>query len=204
MKRGLRTLIAVACSSMMILGMAGCGSKNAEDKGDKKKSDVIQSIKDMKLPKLDDNYTVKLGYYNCDHMTATVLGSGVMLFCSILFLTIPSQLINLFVHGGEKEVIRLGTFCLMVAAIEQPLMGVSMILGGTLKGGGDTKTPFTISVISSWFFRLPIMLYFIYILKLSVVYVWVITAIQWSFDGLLTWYLYKKKFTHENIIAKQR
>lgn len=136
--------------------------------------------------------------------TATILGSGVMLFCSILFLTIPSQLINLFVHGGEKEVIRLGTFCLMVAAIEQPLMGVSMILGGALKGGGDTKTPFTISVISSWFFRLPIMLYFIYILKLSVVYVWVITAIQWSFDGLLTWYLYKKKFTRENIIGKQR
>lgn len=73
MKRGLKTLIAVACSSMMILGMAGCGSKNAEDKGDKKKSDVIQSIKDMKLPKLEDNYTVKLGYYNCDHMTAACL-----------------------------------------------------------------------------------------------------------------------------------
>lgn len=136
--------------------------------------------------------------------TATILGSGVMLFCSILFLTVPSFLINLFVTGSEAEVIRLGTLCLMVAAIEQPLMGVSMILGGVLKGGGDTKTPFTVSVISSWFFRLPIMLYFIYILKLSVVYVWVITAIQWSLDGLLMWYLYKKKFTHENIITNNR
>ncbi|MCM8709463.1 MATE family efflux transporter [Clostridium sp. SYSU_GA19001] len=135
--------------------------------------------------------------------TCTILGVGIMTLCSVLFILLPNSLINFFIKSSETEVIRLGTLCLMVASIEQPFMAISMILGGSLKGAGDTKTPFKVSFVSSWFIRLPLILYFIYILKVSVVYVWFITAIQWIFDGTLILVLFTRKFKKFNIEEKE-
>lgn len=127
--------------------------------------------------------------------TSIFLGTLVMSFCAILFLIIPNTLINIFITSSESEVIKLGTYCLMIAAIEQPFMGISMIVGGILKGSGDTKTPFKVSLLTSWGIRMPLMIIIIFILKLSVVYVWVITSIQWIFDGLIIYYLFKQKLS---------
>lgn len=126
--------------------------------------------------------------------TCMKLGSIFMGLASILFLVFPNNLINLFINSQEQQVIKLGTLCLMIAAIEQIPMGISMILGGALKGMGDTKTPFLVSLISSWLIRLPLMIYFVYILKVSVVYVWYITSIQWIFEGIAMFLLFRRKF----------
>ena len=131
--------------------------------------------------------------------TCAILGVILMSMCSLLFLLFPNFLINLFVNSTEKEVIYNGALCLMVASIEQPAMAVSMILGGALKGTGDTKTPFIVSFISSWIIRIPLMFLFIYYLKLPIVYVWAITAFQWCIDGSLIFYLFKRKF--KNIVS---
>ncbi|MGI1691438.1 MATE family efflux transporter [Thermoanaerobacter uzonensis] len=109
---------------------------------------------------------------------------------SILFLAIPHLFIRAFIK--DADVIAVGILCLMIASIEQPFMAVGMVYGGGLKGSGNTKTPFIISTISSWFIRLPLMYVVIYILKLGVVYVWFVTAIQWAFEGT-TMYLYFRK-----------
>ncbi|WP_125154576.1 MATE family efflux transporter [Clostridium rectalis] len=126
--------------------------------------------------------------------TCTIIGTFLMSLCSIMFLLFPKILISLFITKNELQVISLGSTCLMIAAIEQPVMGISMILGGSLKGIGDTKTPFIISFISSWLIRFPLMIYFIYILKSSVTYIWWITAIQWMFEGITMFIVFKKKF----------
>lgn len=120
-----------------------------------------------------------------------IYGTLLMCFCSILFLLIPRQLITLFIK--EADTIKLGTACLMIASIEQPFMGVSMVLGGALKGAGDTKTPFLISFISSWVIRIPLMYLVIYVWKLPVQYVWVVTSIQWAFDGIAMIIAFKHK-----------
>jgi putative MATE family efflux protein len=138
----------------------------------------------------EENYKAAREYaYTC-----TVLGAAIMTFCSLLFLAFPNTLIRFFINSSEQEVIRLGALCLMIASVEQPFMALSMIFGGSLKGAGDTRTPFTVSFISSWLIRLPLMFYFVYTLKTSVVYVWWITAIQWIFDGALIMFLFKKRF----------
>ncbi len=134
--------------------------------------------------------------------TCTILGVIIMSLCSILFLTIPNILIKAFISTSEIEVIKTGSICLMIASIEQPFMALSMIFGGALKGAGDTKTPFTVSLISSWLIRLPLMYYFIYIVKISVIYVWWITTLQWFIDGMLLMILFKKRFKTSNLINK--
>ena len=128
-----------------------------------------------------------------------ILGIAIMSFCGIIFLMFPNLLIRLFINAEEKQVIHLGSLCLMVASIEQPFMAVSMIVGGSFKGYGDTKTPFLVSVFSSWFIRLPLMYFVIYVLKASVIYVWWVTAFQWAIDASLIYFLFYKKFKGQNI-----
>lgn len=119
------------------------------------------------------------------------LGVGVMLFCSLMFLVVPEFLVKIFIK--ERETIGLGKMCLMVAAIEQPFMGLSMVLGGALKGAGDARTPFVLALVSSWLIRVPLMYLVIYVLHLGVVYVWVVTGIQWAFEGSLMYFLFKRR-----------
>lgn len=125
--------------------------------------------------------------------TAGILGMGVMGVFSLLFLLFPMQLIKLFINESSTEVIVLGAKCLMIAAIEQPFIAVSMIVGGIFKGYGDTKTPFKIAFITSWFIRLPLVFIFIFMLEAPITVFWVICAIQWAVDGGLLYYFYRKK-----------
>ncbi|WP_050608383.1 MATE family efflux transporter [Clostridium niameyense] len=132
--------------------------------------------------------------------TCTILGSFIMGITALLFLLFPQFLIKLFINNKEIQVIKLGSICLMIAALEQIPMGISMILGGALKGTGNTKTPFLVSFISSWIIRLPLMFYFIYILKCRVTYVWWITTIQWVFEGIALLILFKRNFFRQQNI----
>lgn len=125
--------------------------------------------------------------------TAGILGMGVMGVFSLLFLLFPMQLIKLFINESSTEVIALGAKCLMIAAIEQPFIAVSMIVGGIFKGYGDTRTPFKIAFITSWFIRLPLVFVFIFILQAPITVFWFICAIQWAVDGGLLYYFYRKK-----------
>lgn len=136
--------------------------------------------------------------------TCTLIGILIVSFFAVLFLLIPYFLIHLFVPSNETEVTILGGNCLRIGALEQVFLAVSIILTGALKGTGDTKTPLLISIFVSWFIRLPLMYYFIYILHSSVTVVWWITAFQWGLDAVLTFIMFKyrlmKKSLHlENI-----
>lgn len=122
------------------------------------------------------------------------LGAFTMIICSIFFLTIPHFLINLFIEENETKVVSYGTQCLRAAAVAQPFMGISLIFAGAMKGSGDTKSPFFISFLTSWFIRLPLMFYFIYLHRLPVVYVWWVTNTQWCIDGLLMFFMFERRF----------
>ena len=126
--------------------------------------------------------------------TCALLGICIMGITGLIFLIFPSFIIKLFITSSEKQVIALGSRCLMIASLEQIPMAISMILGGSLKGFGDTKTPFLVSFISSWLLRLPLMFYFIYIVKSSVTYIWWITSIQWIFEAVCLTIFFRKKF----------
>ncbi|SHE41136.1 MATE family efflux transporter [Clostridium fallax] len=144
----------------------------------------------QKIGEGNDKKAKEYAYYSI------ALGTLIMTLCSILFLALPKTLISLFISQSENEVITLGSYCLMIAAIEQPFMAVSMIVGGALKGAGDTKTPFKVSLFTNWVIRLPLMFIAVYLLHLSVTYVWIITSIQWALDGILIYYAFRKKYDY--------
>lgn len=138
----------------------------------------------------EKNYTEAKKYaYTC-----AFFGAFSMIICSIFFLLIPELIINFFIEGNETNVVIYGTQCLRAAAVAQPFMGLSLIFAGAMKGSGDTKSPFLISFITSWFIRLPLMFYFIILHRLPVVYVWWVTNTQWCIDGLLMFLMFEKRF----------
>lgn len=126
--------------------------------------------------------------------TCAFCGAMSMIFCAVFFLLIPEFLITLFISSTETQVVNFGSQCLRVGAIAQPFMGVSLIFAGAMKGSGDTGSPFLVSFFTSWLIRLPLMFYFIYLLKLPVVYVWIVTTVQWCIDGLLMFFMFEIRF----------
>lgn len=137
---------------------------------------------------------IGLGDYNLARQytkIAMIMGVSLMMLCAVMFLIFPVQLMHLFINEGPT--IEAGKYCLMLAALEQPFTSLSMVYEGSLKGSGDTRTPFIISLSVCWLVRVPLMYYVIYILKLNVAYVWVITAVQWALEGIIVSVIYLKK-----------
>lgn len=136
------------------------------------------------------NYRQAKNYAN----TSAMISAVIMGFFSVIFLLFSTQLISLFIKKEEIDVIRLGSTCLKIGAIQQIPMAIDMVLAGALKGSGDTKTPFKAALFCNWVLRLPLMFYFIYLKKSSIIYYWIITATQWCIEGVIVIYLYRKKF----------
>ncbi|BBE29930.1 MATE family efflux transporter [Tepiditoga spiralis] len=120
---------------------------------------------------------------------SALMGTVIMSFFGILFILIPKLFMNFFIT--DPKTIELGVLCLIVTAFEQPTMAISMIYGGSLKGAGDTKTPFKVSLFTNWGIRLPLIFIIIFILKLNLVYVWGAMVIQWFIDALLKYNFFK-------------
>lgn len=125
---------------------------------------------------------------------SSFLASAVMGFFALVFLFFAKNLVGMFIKHEEVDVIKLGATCLMIGAIQQIPMAVDMVLSGALKGAGDSKTPFVIVLICNWLVRLPLMWYFIYYKRESIIYFWIITSIQWWLEGIVMTILYRRKF----------
>ncbi|MDW8800566.1 MATE family efflux transporter [Clostridium sp. A1-XYC3] len=141
---------------------------------------------------------IKIGEKNYkeakEYTYACALGAVAMMSVfAVIFLLMPSFLVNLFVGEEEIKLIYIASLCLFIGAFEQPTIALSSVFAGALKGSGDTKNPFFISLATSWLIRLPLIFYFIYILKLSIIYVWWVTVIQWGIDAILMFICFERR-----------
>ncbi|MGL4980863.1 MAG: MATE family efflux transporter [Fusobacteriaceae bacterium] len=116
---------------------------------------------------------------------SSIIGVVIMGIPALLFYLIPDVLIALFLNGDDREVIKLGASCLKIAAITQIPSALCMILEGGMKGSGDTKKPFYIVFFCSWFIRLPLTTYFIYIKKYPLTTAWKIILLHWTIESVI-------------------
>ncbi|EJO5346307.1 MATE family efflux transporter [Clostridium botulinum] len=119
---------------------------------------------------------------------------SISLIFSLLFIFMPNILVGFFVCNKEKNVLKLATLCLLIGAVEQPFIAASTVVEDILKSMGDAKTPFIVTLISSWIIRVPLIYYYIYKSRYSIIYVWWITALQWFIDFFLMKIILNKKF----------
>lgn len=121
----------------------------------------------------------------------------IMIIIAIVIFIMPKTIASLFIVKEEKQVIFVASKCLLVSSIAFPTLAIFAVYSGALKGMGDTKSSFIISLISSWIIALPLTFYVIRVVKLPVIYAWYINVIQSFVEAILIilWYNHTRKTT---------
>lgn len=106
--------------------------------------------------------------------TTTGIGVGIMTLGGLALFTLAEPLLGIF--STDAEVIALGTQVLRIVAFAEPLFGAAIVSGGALRGAGDAKAPFLISLATMWGVRLVLSL--LLYRPLGLVGVWIAMAAE--------------------------
>lgn len=108
---------------------------------------------------------------------ATGLGVAVLTAVGLVFLVFARPLVSIFTT--DPAVIELGTACLRVAAVAQPLMAACAALGGALRGAGDTRSPLVTAIVGPIVVRLTATYLLAFEMGLGLLGVWIGSTIDW-------------------------
>ena len=86
--------------------------------------------------------------------TAVGLGATMMSAAAIVLLTVPEWIARLFTP--DAAVIAMAATILRVAAFFQLFDGLQIVVTGSLRGAGDTRTPMVCHLIGYWVIGLPL------------------------------------------------
>jgi putative MATE family efflux protein len=110
---------------------------------------------------------------------------GVLLYFGAEFL------VSLFTP--DKEVVVLGGSVLRVEAFAQPFVALGLVVTGVLRGAGDTKWPFYISIIGMWVIRLSVAGILLATTNLGLMSVWIAMVSDLVVRGLISLWRYRSK-----------
>jgi Na+-driven multidrug efflux pump len=78
--------------------------------------------------------------------TAAVMATAIMSVAALIMIVIPDQIMGFFTD--DPAVIDLGRTFFIIVALAEPVMAFAFAIGGALRGGGDSFSPFIYSSIS--------------------------------------------------------
>lgn len=102
-----------------------------------------------------------------------------------VFFWFAAPMTAMFIH--DPDVIYWGALCVVIAALEQPTIAVTYVLGGALRGAGDTKWPMYVTVTGVWLFRMPLIYLFIVVFRYDITTAWYITAGDFFVRSIILW-----------------
>lgn len=84
----------------------------------------------------------------------SALRSALIWMCvmGVGFLLFRRQLVGLYT--SDPDVLRLGAMCMAFIGLGQPFQAISIVLGGALRGAGDTRSTMVITLVGLWGMRL--------------------------------------------------
>lgn len=123
----------------------------------------------------------------------TYMGIGVMCVMGSLMFIFAPNILHFFTK--DPAVIKLGAKMLRIEAFAEPLVAVGNVVSGVLRGAGDTRWPFYVSVAGMWCIRLPLAFVLIHFFKWDLTAVWLAMALDWIARGLIcAWRFLRKKW----------
>ena len=111
----------------------------------------------------------------------TWMGMAIMTLGGLLLFTLAPQLIRIF--SSDPQVVDLGTQVLRIVAFAEPLFGASIVASGALRGAGDSKGPFFISLATMWGVRITLSL--LLAGRLGLMGVWLAMAAELCARGVI-------------------
>lgn len=108
----------------------------------------------------------------------------------ILFFVKPFEIMGLL--STSTEAVEMAGRSIRIGAFEQIPIAIAMVISGALKGAGDTQGPFRISLITNLCIRLPLIFLAVFIFRLPLTVVWMISVTQYIVEALLMTHRYRK------------
>ena len=124
----------------------------------------------------------KLGQKNPEEAEKAVrltlrLGVITLSIIGVFFVLFSHSLISLF--STNPQVLSLGVMCMYIAGISQPIMAITEVFSGALRGAGDTKTPMYIAMVGPLLVR-PVFCYVLcFPMGLGLFGIWLGSTADW-------------------------
>jgi putative MATE family efflux protein len=118
-----------------------------------------------------------------------VLGNVAMAFLGAVFVVFGPAIVRLF-GVQDPALADMAASAIRISALELFGLCSLMILGGCLRGAGDTRTPMIVTLIGTFAFRVPTTYLFAIVLEGGLKGVWLATAVDWSMRALIMCFLY--------------
>ena len=119
-----------------------------------------------------------------------------MCVAGAVYLLFPEALLKLFQPQNNSnivfdEILRDGTILLALAACYNFFDATKFIYMGALRGAGDTKAVMFIAISCSWGLMVPGILLIIFVIKGSVIMVWVYLSIYIVFESMVMFWRFR-------------
>lgn len=110
---------------------------------------------------------------------------------TILLVFFPKQIMGLLTNS--KNIIEIGALYLFIMGLVQVPQNMSMVFLGALRGAGFTQVTMLIALIGLWGIRIPGVILVSKYLKLGIIYIWIVMALDLLVRFILSIILYKSK-----------
>jgi putative MATE family efflux protein len=118
------------------------------------------------------------------------LGLALMSGVGLVFALFGRPIASIF--GSTPAVLDQAGMAIRIAALEQPALAAQFVLSGSLRGAGDTRSPFYVSLVSVFLFRAPLVYFLAITLNLGLAGIWLGTALDWAAKALTSCWLYRR------------
>lgn len=131
--------------------------------------------------------------------TAILLVVMAMTMSGMTFVLVPERLVGAF--STNTMVLSVGTSLLFLAAIFQLFDGIQVVITGTLRGLGDTRTAMIVTLVAHWLLGLPVSYVLCFVLGWGVWGLWVGLTLGLIFAGVMLFYIWTMKIRHYQVEA---
>jgi putative MATE family efflux protein len=127
-----------------------------------------------------------------------LMSTALALFTSIMVIIFPGTLMGLF--SNDPSVIRIGSHYLVVVGSFYVFFSSMFVIGGVMRGAGDTLIPMFITLFSLWIIRIPLA----WILSRHFGYagIWWSIPLAWMIGAGLSYLYYLKGNWKKKVIVK--
>ncbi len=122
---------------------------------------------------------------------ANRLAVMLMAAMALVFFFFPYALLRAFTN--DPEVIKYGILYMKIVAFAQIPLAVTMVVGGSLRGAGDTGFIMFATIAGMWLIRIPIAALLATVVKLEIRYIWSMMILDWLVRMLFLLWRYKKE-----------
>ena len=118
-----------------------------------------------------------------------MLSAVLMSTIGLLFFFLGRPIASVF--GATPQVLDLAGMAIQIAALEQPGLAAQFVIAGSLRGAGDTRSPFYVSIVGVTLFRVPVVYLLAIVLGWGLAGVWLGTALDWTARAITCYLLYR-------------